>query len=225
MPGGRPDRGRQDDAAAGRLRPRPALLRRPARGHRHGRGSRHAHPPAARPRRCRRRCPAGPRSGLRRRDGRGRARLRHGTARAQSRGDAGPRGGDARPPGPGGPAGLLRARPVGRGAAARRDRCGAHRPPARAGARRAHLGPGPGSRRGRPRRADQARARPRPHRARRGAPARACRPVRRPDRHGRGRRHGPLGGGSGDDAREPRRPADRRAGTDRRLGPAADVRA
>ena len=89
--------------------------------------------------------------------------------------DAQARRGDARPARHRRPAPPSAADPVRRPAAAGRDRLGAHRAPAGAGARRADLRARPDRRRGRARRAHPAGARPRHHRRDGRAPARARR--------------------------------------------------
>ena len=98
---------------------------------------------------------------------------------------------------------------LGRPAAARRDRLGAHAPPARPRARRADVGARPDRRRGGARRRHPARARPRHHRGHGRAPARAGRAARRPRRAARRRRrrhaHGPRAGLA--DLRRSRRPS------------------
>ena len=104
--------------------------------------------------------------------------------------------------------------PVRRRAAAGRHRLGAHHPPAPARARRADLGPRPDRRRGRAGHPDPARARPRPHRAARRAPARAGGAVRRPDRPAHRRRRA-----CGSTSRPPSWPTSPVVPPDHRAGP------
>ena len=118
--------------------------------HRLGVGGRPAHrgPPAPRPGRPGRRGRPGPGRRLRHRHRRGRAGLRHGEPRCGSRRDASPGGGHARPARAARAAIPTARHAVGRSAAARGHRGGAHRLAPRAGARRADVGPRPGRRRG-----------------------------------------------------------------------------
>ncbi len=190
--GRRPDRRRQVDAARGPQRTGavvhgwPALRRRAARrGQCAG-----AATTRTRARRGVRR--PGPDRRLRHRHRRGGARLRDGAARPRTGHDAAAGGGDARPARDRRPAQPRPADALGRPAAARRDRVGADDAPARARARRAHLGAGPDGGRGGPRDADPARARPRRDRGAGRAPARAGGAVRRPGRAGPGRRGGAV---------------------------------
>ncbi len=119
-------------------------------------------------------------------------------------GDAPPGRGDPRPARPGGAAGPAARHAVGRAAAARRDRLGAHPAPPGPRARRADLGARPVRRRGGARRAAAAGARPRHDRADGRAPAGAGRAVRRP-----GRPACPAAAGRSSSATRPRCMADR----------------
>ncbi len=185
----RPHRRREVHPPRRAHRARPALHRRGAHWRRPARRGEHRRAAAAgagAPRRLRR---PGPARRVRHRHGRGGAGLRHGAARHGPRDDAPPGRGDARPARHRRPPRPRPAQPVRRPAAAGGHRVGAHHAPARAGARRTHLGPRPDGGRGRPRHDHPPRPRPRPDRAPGRAPARARRAVRRPDRarHRRGR--------------------------------------
>ena len=148
-------------------------------------------PPAARARRRRGHGGPGSPGRLRDRHRGGGARLRDGAAGGAAGGDAQAGGGDPRParhrraprPGP--------ADPLGRPAAARCHRLGAHAPPAHPRARRADVGARPDRRRGGARRRPPARARPRDHRRHGRAPTRAGRAARRSHRAPRRPRAGP----------------------------------
>ena len=102
-----------------------------------------------------------PVAGLRDRCGRGGTRLLDGASGARSAGHAQARRGDPGPARPRRPARPAAADPVGRAAAARRDRRRPDRPPTGARARRTHLGPRSDRGRGGHRRGDPARPRPR----------------------------------------------------------------
>ena len=182
MRGGRGDRNRQVDVASRHQRTCSPLQWRDAGRNRHGRWADDEGQSAARPggrRRLRRPEPSGQ---LRDRDGRGRAGLHHGEPRRALRCHAAPGGGRRRSPGPAGPTRPLAPRVVGRTTAARGDRSGADGVTAPAGARRAHVRPRSGGRRGGPEHAGPPRARSRPDGRHGRASPGARRAVRRPDR-------------------------------------------